>query len=130
MIVVDTSAIVAIDRREPQAFTADVILYSTDSIIASPTVLELTMVLSRFYGEDAIKQVNELLQEYAILVAPFDKVDLEEAQLAFLRYGKGRHPARLNSGDCVSYALAKRLGAPLLYVGEDFGLTDVQSALS
>ena len=130
MIVVDTSALVALDRVEPTAFAVGRALRSDSCVISAPTALELTLVLSRFYGTEGRAAAENLVDRFSITVLPFGPEDLLYAQTAFLRYGKGHHPARLNFGDCISYALAKRLGAPLLYVGEDFGLTDVQTALS
>ena len=66
-----------------------------------------------------------MLHAIEIVIEPVTEVDAILARDAFLRYGKGRHPARLNFGDCFSYALAKRLGEPLLFKGDDFILTDV-----
>jgi ribonuclease VapC len=70
--------------------------------------------------------MTELLHSALIRIVAFDEEALEHALDALLRYGRGRHPAKLNFGDCVSYGLAKALGAPLLFKGDDFALTDVK----
>lgn len=97
-------------------------------LISAASILELTMVLSS-RARDPKAAASDLLQDYAMTVEPVDLAQLNAAQDAFLAYGKGRHPAALNFGDCFSYALAKTRRAPLLFKGADFPQTDIRSAL-
>ncbi len=75
-----------------------------------------------------VDTVDDFLADYQIAIIPFDEALADLAFEAYRRYGKGRHPARLNMGDCAAYALAKARGWPLLYKGEDFTQTDVERA--
>lgn len=128
MIVVDTSAIVAIVLRESGYEDVAMRLYATTQRVISPmSVVETTMVLSRTYSEPKLA-VESQLKMAGIVQCVADADHAEWAQNAFLVYGKGRHPARLNLGDCFSYAAAKVLNAPLLYVGGDFAKTDIRAA--
>ena len=79
--------------------------------------------------DPAAQAVDGLISELAIEIVPFDEGLARESHAAFIRFGKGRHPAGLNFGDCVSYALARSRGLPLLYKGGDFAKTDVLSAV-
>ncbi|MFN9928710.1 MAG: type II toxin-antitoxin system VapC family toxin [Phenylobacterium sp.] len=128
MIVVDSSALVAIAEAEPEAGLFAEILADTDIAWLSPTnYVETAMVL---IGRGLIAdraRLDRFLADSNVQVR-HDLSLSEGAVEAFLRYGKGRHPARLNLGDCFAYALAKRLDAPLLYKGDDFALTDVRAA--
>jgi ribonuclease VapC len=128
MIIVDTSAIIAMILEEPnyQSFAAKMLMDDVRAI--SPvTLLEATMVLSRAYSEPRTA-LDPFLRRANITVCTVDAAHAEFAQEAFLKFGKGRHPARLNFGDCFSYAAAKALNAPLLYVGDDFAKTDIRAA--
>jgi ribonuclease VapC len=128
MIVVDTSAVVAVMFKEPgYERIADLIARSDACIISTVTLVEITMVISRSV-QDAKAAVDRYLQDTATSACSVDGAHAEWAQHAFLIYGKGRHPARLNCGDCFSYAAAKALNAPLLYIGDDFGKTDIVAA--
>jgi ribonuclease VapC len=90
-------------------------------------VVEATMVVESRRGPAATLRLRELLEEVSLArVEPVDQATGRLAIDAWRRYGKGRHRAGLNFGDCFSYALAKRLGAPLLFKGGDFSLTDVK----
>jgi len=129
LIVVDASALVAIAADEPEREAFERAVVQSDvACIGAVNYLEAGMVLtSRGYIAD-MAQLNEWLAELAISLK--QDVELGESALgAFLRYGRGRHPARLNLGDCFAYALAMTLDAPLLYKGDDFAKTDVRSAL-
>jgi ribonuclease VapC len=128
-MVLDSSAIVAILLREPdfellekKADRAQIIL------VGSPTVLESIMVLSGRLSRDARMLVIQLLWEMDAQVLPFTDDHVKVAVDAFLRFGKGRHPAGLNFGDCMAYAVATVARMPLLYIGTDFSRTDVLSA--
>ena len=128
MIVVDTSAIVAIILAEPGGEALEEKLFNGSECFISPvSIVEATMVLSR-EGSDAAEIVRDFLIRTNIRLAAVDAEQTKLAQEAFLRYGKGRHPARLNIADCFSYAAAKALGAKLLFTGNDFAKTDVTSA--
>jgi ribonuclease VapC len=128
MIVFDTSAIVAMILGESGHQSLVARMQTDGERAVSPvSIVEATMVLSRTYSKP-----NEVLQEFIekarLKLSAVDSHHAELAQHAFLEYGKGRHPARLNFGDCFSYAAAKALNAPLLYTGGDFVKTDVRSA--
>lgn len=129
MIVVDSSAVVALALREPEQHQLRSALHAADRALISPVnFVESGMVLR---GRDFITDREDLelfLSEHGIAVE--NELALQGPALdAFLRYGKGRHPARLNLADCFAYALAKALDAPLLYKGDDFAQTDIRSAL-
>jgi ribonuclease VapC len=91
-------------------------------------VLECSLVLEHRYPGIGPHKLDQLLREQQVEIVPFDSDQLERAKAAFLRFGRGRHPAALDFGDCFSYALAKELGRPLLFKGGDFRRTDVESA--
>lgn len=130
MIVVDTSALMAILLDEPEAKPFfRTIMASPRTCIGAPTLLELHIVTARDRIGDPAQRVVELLSSLALDVAAWDAIHADVARTAFLRFGKGRHPAKLNFGDCMSYALAKSLDAPLLFKGDDFALTDVRVAM-
>lgn len=99
----------------------------TQLLMSAPTRLELGIVA---LNRKIQLRVDEALQSYQILVEPFTHAHAELAITAFSKYGKGRHPAALNFGDCCAYALAKSLNLPLLYKGHDFAQTDIASALA
>jgi ribonuclease VapC len=94
-------------------------------IMSAPVYVELFVVLQRRFGTAHQKTVEVLISELGIEVIPFDEPQALIAREAYRRFGKGRHPAALNFGDCFSYALAKHLNEPLLFKGEDFRQTDV-----
>jgi ribonuclease VapC len=131
VIVIDSSALVAILRKEPDALLFAEAIGAEDSVIVSAVnCFEASMVLAgRSHGETAWRPLDALLARAKIAVIPFDGGQTGTARAAFLRYGKGRHPAALNFGDCAAYALAKSKGIPLLYKGADFAKTDIVSAL-
>jgi ribonuclease VapC len=128
VIVIDASAIVAILMEESgHERIAERLLASDRRYISPISWVEITMALARRYTEPEII-ADAYLRQAAIHIHPVDADQAGRARLAFLTFGKGRHPARLNLGDCFSYAAAKALNAPLLYVGGDFGKTDVRAA--
>ncbi len=130
-MIVDSSAIVALLRQEPEADAiARILLKSSISLIGTPTYLETCMVAVAGREEDTINDVNDVLARYNIRQIPFSTEASAVAVQAFLLYGKGRNSrARLNFGDCISYAMSKVEAMPLLFKGEDFGHTDVERAL-
>jgi ribonuclease VapC len=131
-MVIDTSAIIAIMRDEPEApIFARVIATSPDPPAMSlPTLLETSIVLERAAGAEAVAQLDRFMKEANIEGIPFTFEHLAAARAAFRRFGKGSgHPAGLNFGDCFSYALASTRAAPLLYKGVDFAATDIVPAV-
>ena len=129
-MIVDTSALVAIALREPGfEEVAEALISAQHRSMSSVSVLEYGMVLSRKPGWESPSRIAESLEQWRIHTIEFTSAHTDEAITADQRFGKGRHPAKLNFGDCAAYATAKLAGEPLLYVGGDFALTDVESAL-
>ncbi|HYD66228.1 type II toxin-antitoxin system VapC family toxin [Azospirillum sp.] len=130
MIVVDTSALVAILRKEEDAVRyANALADAERCLMSTVSRLEAAMVLVGRGVAESADVLDRLVQEAGIEVVPFDDIQASLARHAFYRYGKGRHPASLNMGDCVSYALARAWRSPLLFKGNDFSRTDIVSAL-
>jgi len=128
MIVVDSSALLAVLFREPekQAFQ-DVIAAADRCVISAVNAHETATVLRIRHGRPAVERLWQLLADNEIEVFPFDEAQVRMAAEAFDRYEKGIHSkAQLNLSDCAAYALAKTLKAPLLFKGDDFTETDVQ----
>jgi ribonuclease VapC len=132
VIVADTSALIAILRREPEADDfIRIISVSGQCLVVSVSVMEASMVLAGRAGDDiSWLGLDQLILRAGIEVVPQDRLLVDIARDAFLRYGKGRHPAGLNMGDCAAYALAKARGLPLLFKGDDFSQTDLIAAVS
>lgn len=130
MIVIDSSALIAILRREPEADDfLRIIANAAGRFVASVTFLETSMVLAGRTGDATTwTELDALIARAGIEIVAQDAELAGAARTAFLRYGKGRHPAALNLGDCASYALAKCRNLPLLFKGADFSQTDVQAA--
>lgn len=125
-MVLDSSALLHILFREPGY--PEVARRLNDAprlLVGAPTLVEAAMVLVRREGEAQALLLEDLLRRLRVEVVPFTEEHYREALAAFRRFGKGRHPAGLNFGDCLSYALAKVSGLPLAYVGEDFAQTDL-----
>ena len=129
-MVVDTSALLAILQDEPErrAF-ADAIEGAASCRISAANLVEVSIVVEARHGAEGVRVLDRLLEIAAIEVVPVDLAQARLARDAWQRFGKGRHPAGLNFGDCFAYALAMSLREPLLYKGEDFACTDVASAL-
>lgn len=124
-LVVDTSAMVAILTDEPdRAWLATQLAEASARIMAAPTALELGIVLEARVPA-AVGLPRRALRDAEIDVVPFDDDLAERALHGWRRFGKGRHEAGLNYGDCITYALADRSGHPILCVGDDFGRTDL-----
>lgn len=132
MIVVDSSALVAILRREPEADSfIDAIAAAQGCVLSAVSLLETSMVLAGRTGDaTAWAELDALIARAEMQVVPDDAELADEARRAFLRYGKGRHPAALNLGDCASYALAKLRDLPLLFKGNDFSATDLTAVVN
>ncbi len=130
MIAVDTSALIAMILEESDWELLDQIVAENTCIIGAPTLLETHMVLSSFPAVDRFVAVAEFQRYADVKVMAFGTQHLEAARIAFERYGKGRNPqSALNYGDCLSYAVAKVEGIPLLFKGRDFLATDIEPAV-
>lgn len=128
-MVLDSSAVVALlVVEEGHERLYDAIELAPTLAIGAPNLMEVGMVTVGRYGETGRADVSRFLEDWSVEVVPFDERHWRVAIAAFARYGKGRHPARLNYGDCMAYATAKVAGAPLLFVGDDFAQTDVEVA--
>jgi len=125
-MVIDTSALIAILQGEP---TAERLLAAVEldhgRLISAATVVEASLVLLGRFGEAGDLQLDRLLRALGAEVVPVGEEQTVLARDAALRFGRGRHPAALNFGDCFAYALSVARGEPLLFVGEDFAQTDV-----
>jgi ribonuclease VapC len=130
-IAVDSSAIIAILRVEPEERRfMDAIIETDAACISAVSLQESSMVLAGQRGSAAVWQpLDALIRQLALEIVPHDAELARIARDAFLRFGKGRHPAALNCGACASYALAKARGVPLLFKGRDFAQTDIPTAL-
>nr|WP_305727908.1 type II toxin-antitoxin system VapC family toxin [Myxosarcina sp. GI1] len=126
VMVIDSSALIAIFGDEPERpdFNRQIAAASR-RLISAASVLETSIVLENRFGEEAYRELDFFLLKAAIQIYPFDAEQLEIARRAYRQYGKGRHRAGLNYGDCFSYALAKHTGEPLLFKGNDFSQTDI-----
>ncbi len=130
MIVVETSALIALLFAEPNAEAiAARISSSQGAVLPSSAYVEASLVYSGRNGAAGLQRLDELIADLGLEIIPFTLSHARAAADAFLQFGKGRHPAGLNFGDCMSYAVAKVEGKPLLYVGADFGATDVVGVL-
>ena len=125
-MVIDTSALAAIFFHEPErdAFR-NAIVAASSRLISAATILEAGMVIEGRRGGGAGREFDLFVVRALIEIVPIDAELADLARSAWRKYGKGRHPAGLNLGDCFSYALAKTTGEPLLAKGADFGKTDV-----
>jgi ribonuclease VapC len=131
VIVVDTSALVAILLREPDAARfATALAAASKRVLSAVTRVELSLVMEGRKGEAGREAVDILLRDGDFVIAAVSPEQASIAIEAFRRFGKGRHPAGLNIGDCFSYALASALDAPLLFKGDDFARTDIRAAFA
>jgi ribonuclease VapC len=128
-MILDSSAVIAILCRE-SGFDALVrkIADARIILIGAPTVAETQLALTVKLGRDSSALVEQFLIEIQAVVTPFGRDHISAFFAAFLRFGKGRHPARLNMGDCFTYATAKVARMPVLCIGGDFALTDIGCA--
>jgi ribonuclease VapC len=129
-LILDSSAVIAVVRGEPNFERLEAAMRLADRIsIGAPTAFEVEMVAIRRFGRRGSAPIHRFLQAWQVEVSAFDVRHWKVAVDAFTRYGKGRrHPARLNFGDCMTYATAMVAGMPLLFTGEDFAKTDVAVA--
>lgn len=130
-MVVDTSAIMAILQQEPEARDfADVIEQAPVRLVSAVSVLEAGILASSRKGEQGARELDAFLSAAKLEIVAFDAEQALIARDAFDRFGKGRHAADLNFGDCAVYALAATRAEPLLFKGNDFPLTDLDSCLA
>lgn len=130
-MVLDSSALIAILTGESSAgILVRTIAADPKRLMSAMTALEAAVVIERKKGPAAGRELDLLVHRTGIEVVPFNAEQVVIARAAYHRFGKGRHPAALNLGDCSSYALAMFSGEPLLFVGDDFSKTDIRSALS
>ena len=131
MIAIDSSAVVAILSMETDGPKLLWVLSNARGrVMSAMSFLETSLVLTRRAGNSGHwEALDAFVEEAKIALAPFDEAQAGIARAAFLKYGKGRHPAALNFGDCAAYALAKSRNIPLLYKGAVFAKTDIVSAL-
>jgi ribonuclease VapC len=128
-MVIDTSAIVAIALNEPDATELEVrIADDPVRLVSAAIVLEATIVLESRLGDAGGRELDLWLLKIGAEIVPVDAEQADAARRAWRRYGRGRHPAALNYGDCFSYALAATRGEPLLFKGDDFVKADVRRA--
>jgi ribonuclease VapC len=128
-MVVDSSALVAVLLEEPGYETLVEKAGRAERVfVGAPAAFETAMVLSSRLNLDPRAIISGILRRMNAEIVEFGAEHYEIAVSAFLRFGKGRHPAALNFGDCMSYALAAMSGEPLLYSGDDFSQTDIQGA--
>jgi ribonuclease VapC len=130
LIVVDSSALIAIYFNEPEKASFALAVVSVDApCIGAPNFLKVSMVAETRHGEAGCRELDRIAANLGLQIVPFDASHIQGARDAFRRFGKGRHRASLNFGDCCAYALAKLLDVPLLFKGNDFALTDLKRAL-
>lgn len=129
-MIVDASALIAVVLKEPQweSFEA-ALVNSAENFISPVNRMEVFMRLEMIGGEWLVQKFDALAAVLRLNTEPIDDLQLDLAQTAFRRFGKGRHTAALNMGDCFAYALAKPRCEPLLFKGEDFAQTDLESAV-
>jgi ribonuclease VapC len=128
-VIVDSSALIAITFREPGYGDLITKLATAPSAgIGTPTLAETGLVLAARLRRDSRDLAVRLLDEFSIAEIPFGDGHWKEAVEAYLRFGKGRHKAQLNFGDCLTYAVARLAGEPLLFTGDDFTETDLDLA--
>jgi ribonuclease VapC len=128
-MIIDTSALVAILFGEPEAERYIGIIHRADRVaISVANFVELALVIERQIGPKLARQCDAFFERAQIVIEPVTTQQGFLARQAYLDFGKGRHSAGLNFGDCFAYALAKATGEPLLYKGKDFAKTDIAAA--
>jgi ribonuclease VapC len=128
-MVIDSSVVVAVLLGESSAPRLSALLEGAEPVrMSAATLLEASIVMARRRGEVGIVETDRFVDEYTVAIDAVTTTQVRVARSAFLRFGKGRHPAALNFGDCFSYALAAVRDEPLLFVGDDFARTDIRTA--
>ncbi len=125
-MVIDTSALLAILLDEPERRAFNEAIDAAESrVMSAATFVEVSIVIESRFGAEGLRDLDLFIERAGIELAAVDAEQAHAARRAFSRFGKGRHRAGLNYGDCFPYALATVLGEPLLYKGDDFPHTDV-----
>ncbi len=125
-MVIDSSALIAILLGEPSAHAiAAAMEAGSPRLLSAGNLLETSIVIVGRKGDEGGRELDLLIYRSAIEIMAVDAEQVELARVAWRRFGKGRHPAGLNYGDCFAYALARQTGLPLLFVGNDFSRTDI-----
>jgi len=127
-VVIDTSAIIALMLNEPQSASLETSIREDPTrIMSAASALEAAIVCQQRFGEQGGAVLDRWIEKAGVVLVPFDGDQLGAAREAYRRFGRGRHPAGLNYGDCFAYALSSVSGQPLLFVGNDFNQTDVDA---
>ena len=131
-MIIDTSAIIAVLRNEPEAAScARAIANASDRRLSAVNFVESAVVIDASRDPIATRRFNDFIKEAGISIEPVTEIQAQIARDAYRDFGKGSgHPAKLNFGDCFAYALAKDFGEPLLFKGDDFAHTDIVSSIS
>lgn len=129
-MIVDTSALIAILRREPGSSIYEIAMNEADRIsISAATYLELSIVVDSRKQPALSREIDDLLERFSVIIEPVTPEQASIARQAYRDYGRGSgHPANLNFGDCFSYALARDKREPILFKGDDFIHTDLRPA--
>jgi ribonuclease VapC len=126
-MVIDTSALLAILQNEPERRAFNEAIESAETrLLSAATFVESSMIIEARYGADGIRDLDLFIAKAQLELVAVDEEQAHLARQAFRNFGKGRHPAGLNFGDCFSYALARSMGDALLYKGADFGRCDIE----
>jgi ribonuclease VapC len=129
-LILDSSAVVSMVGEESgHEPLLDAVADAAEVAIGAPTLLESEMVMIGRSGSPGQTAIGRFLERNQVIVIAFGDVHRRASTEAFMRYGKGRHPAALNYGDCMTYAIAKIADHPLLFTGGDFARTDISAAL-
>lgn len=129
-MVIDTSALLAILRNEPEGPPfARALEAAAECVMSAASFVETSIVIEARHGAEGLRDLDQLIAKARIEIVAVDQDQALVARRAFSRFGKGRHAAGLNFGDCFAYALAEVRGSALLFKGDDFGRTDIESAL-
>ena len=128
-MIIDSSALLAVLYREPDAALFEQAIATASSQMSVANALEACMVVEGRGGVAAGDELDAFLEAAEVKLAPVTTEHFVAARRAWRRFGKGNHPAALNFGDCFAYALAEATGEPLLFKGDDFAQTDIESAL-
>jgi ribonuclease VapC len=128
-VIVDTSALLAIFFDEPDRDEFLQKIGASEIVgVGAPTLAETAMVVGTRLGDEGPRQLAQIVERADLIVVPFDGPHWQVAAAAWLRFGRGRHEAALNLGDCLTYATARLAGRPLLFKGDDFSRTDLALA--
>jgi ribonuclease VapC len=128
-MVVDTSALIAVLNNEPVSARIEAAMLAAPRLaVSAATLVEASIVADSKRQPDGMAELDLLLNALRIEIIPVVREHAMLARMAYRDYGKGRHPAGLNFGDCFGYALARALGEPLLFTGDDFSRTDMETA--